>query len=87
MALAKLGEGDKAAELFSLLNPINHARTRADVLSLQDRALCGRRRHLCGGAACRTRRLDLVHGLGGMDVARRDREHSRSARSGPVAAD
>jgi cyclic beta-1,2-glucan synthetase len=31
MALAKLGEGDKAAGLFSLLNPINHARTRADV--------------------------------------------------------
>jgi cyclic beta-1,2-glucan synthetase len=30
-ALAKLGEGDKATGLFSLLNPINHARTRADV--------------------------------------------------------
>ena len=30
MAFAALGEGDKAAELFSLLNPINHARTRAD---------------------------------------------------------
>ena len=26
-ALAKLGDGDKAAELLSLLNPINHART------------------------------------------------------------
>jgi cyclic beta-1,2-glucan synthetase len=31
MALAQLGEGDKATNLFSLLNPINHARTRADV--------------------------------------------------------
>src|ERR1700694_120320 len=31
LALAKLGEGDKATSLFSLLNPINHARTRADV--------------------------------------------------------
>ncbi len=31
MAYAKLGQGDKAASLFSLLNPINHARTRADV--------------------------------------------------------
>lgn len=30
IAFATLGEGDKAAELFSLLNPINHARTRAD---------------------------------------------------------
>jgi cyclic beta-1,2-glucan synthetase len=31
MAFAELGEGDKAAALFSLLNPINHARTRSDV--------------------------------------------------------
>jgi cyclic beta-1,2-glucan synthetase len=31
MALAMQGNGDKAAQLFSLLNPINHARTRADV--------------------------------------------------------
>lgn len=31
LALAKLGDGDTATRLFSLLNPINHARTRADV--------------------------------------------------------
>jgi cyclic beta-1,2-glucan synthetase len=31
MAFAALGEGDKAAALFTLLNPINHARTRSDV--------------------------------------------------------
>jgi cyclic beta-1,2-glucan synthetase len=31
MAFAGLGEGDKAAGLFSLLNPINHARSRAAV--------------------------------------------------------
>jgi cyclic beta-1,2-glucan synthetase len=31
MAFAMLGEGDKAAGLFSLLNPINHALRRADV--------------------------------------------------------
>ena len=30
IAFAKLGEGDKAADLLSLLNPINHARTRAE---------------------------------------------------------
>ncbi len=30
LAFAKLGEGDKAGELFSLLNPINHARTQAE---------------------------------------------------------
>jgi cyclic beta-1,2-glucan synthetase len=31
MAFAQLGEGDKAAALFWLLNPINHTRTRSDV--------------------------------------------------------
>ncbi|HEX3176640.1 MAG TPA: glucoamylase family protein [Methylomirabilota bacterium] len=30
MAWAALGEGDKAFELFSMLNPINHARTEAE---------------------------------------------------------
>ena len=31
MAFARLGEGDKAAALFSLINPVNHARTRTDM--------------------------------------------------------
>jgi len=31
LAFAALGEGDKSGELFSLLNPINHASTRAGV--------------------------------------------------------
>jgi cyclic beta-1,2-glucan synthetase len=31
MAFAALGDGDRAARLFSLLNPVNHARTRAEV--------------------------------------------------------
>jgi cyclic beta-1,2-glucan synthetase len=31
LAFAALGEGDKAGELFSILNPINHASTRAGV--------------------------------------------------------
>jgi cyclic beta-1,2-glucan synthetase len=31
IALARLGEGDKSAALFSLLNPVNHARTRTDL--------------------------------------------------------
>jgi cyclic beta-1,2-glucan synthetase len=30
MAFARLGEGDKAAALFAMLNPINHARTPAE---------------------------------------------------------
>ncbi len=31
LAFAALGEGDKAGELFALLNPINHASTRAGI--------------------------------------------------------
>jgi cyclic beta-1,2-glucan synthetase len=31
MALAKLGSGDEAAELFHMLNPVNHTRERGDV--------------------------------------------------------
>jgi cyclic beta-1,2-glucan synthetase len=31
MAVARLGSGDEAVEIFHLLNPINHARTPADV--------------------------------------------------------
>ena len=31
MALARLGSGDEAAELFHMLNPINHTRSAADV--------------------------------------------------------
>lgn len=30
MAFAKMGDGDKAAELFELLNPINHSRTQIE---------------------------------------------------------
>ena len=31
MAFAELGEGEKAMNLFALINPINHARSRADL--------------------------------------------------------
>jgi cyclic beta-1,2-glucan synthetase len=31
LAFAQLGEGDRAADLFALLNPINHARTPEDI--------------------------------------------------------
>jgi cyclic beta-1,2-glucan synthetase len=32
LAFARLGDGNRALELFSMLNPINHSRTEADVL-------------------------------------------------------
>ena len=31
IAFARLGEGEKASALFSMLNPINHARSRSDL--------------------------------------------------------
>jgi cyclic beta-1,2-glucan synthetase len=35
MALARLGSGDEAAEVFHMLNPVNHARDAADVARYQ----------------------------------------------------
>ena len=35
MALARLGSGDEAAEVFHMLNPVNHARHAADVARYQ----------------------------------------------------
>jgi cyclic beta-1,2-glucan synthetase len=43
MALARLGSGDEVAELFHMLNPVNHTRTAADVerYKLEPYALAG----------------------------------------------
>jgi cyclic beta-1,2-glucan synthetase len=35
MALARLGSGDEAAELFHMLNPVNHTRTGPDLARYQ----------------------------------------------------
>ena len=69
----------KAAGLFSMLNPINHARTPLGPAPLQGRALCRRRRCLCRAGSCRARRLDLVHRLGRLAVPRRHRRDPGSA--------
>ena len=68
LAVAALGDGDKAAELFSLLNPINHASTPRRGLSLQGGAVRHGRRCLRRAAPCRPRRLDVVHRVRGLDV-------------------
>ena len=87
IALARLGMGDEAMELFHLINPINHMRTPEACRALPRRAVRRRRRRLRAPDARRPRRLDLVHRLGGMDVsgggagapraatARRDDQH------------
>ena len=79
MALARLGSGDEVAELFHMLNPINHTRTAADVERYKAEPYV-----VAGDVYARPphagpRRLELVHRLGGVDVSRRAREHARPA--------
>ena len=79
MALARLGSGDEVAELFHMLNPINHTRTRGGRRALQGRAVRRRGRRVRARAARRPRRLELVHRIGGVAVSGGAREHARAA--------
>ena len=67
-----LGDGDKAGELFAMLNPINHARTRADAERYKVEPYAVVADIYSTAATCRPRRLDLVHRLRGLDVTRGD---------------
>ncbi len=82
LAFAMLGDGDRAGELFSLLNPINHAGYARRHSSLQGRTLRGVRRCVFRAAACRPRRMDLVHGLSRLDVSHGRRRDSRNQAAG-----
>ena len=76
-AWAELGDGERASALFDLLNPIRHSDSAeaverykvepyvvsADVYSVEP--------------ACRPRRLDLVHRIGGVALSRRAGSHPR----------
>ena len=86
MAFAALGQGDKAVRLFSLLNPINHARTRAGVQRYKVEPYVIAADVYSNAAPRRTRRLDVVHRLGRMDAARGHREHPRTTAAGRGAA-
>ena len=79
MALARLGSGDEVAELFHMLNPINHTRTAADVERYKAEPYVVAGDVYARRAARRARRVELVHGIGGVDVSRRPREHARAA--------
>ena len=72
-----LGDGDKAGELFSLLNPINHASTRAAVHRYKVEPYVACADVYADAAARRARRLDLVHRLGRLDVPGRPRVDPR----------
>ena len=70
IAFAMLGDGDKAGELFSILNPINHARTRADIFRYKVEPYVVSA-DVYAEPRIWTRRLDLVYRLRRMDVSRR----------------
>ena len=90
IAFAMLGDGDKAAELFSMLNPINRAPTldAAQRYKVEPYVVAARR--VLSAAARGARRLDLVHGLGSLDVSRGPRvdaglpDSQRDAAARPV---
>ena len=97
IALARLGMGDEAMELFHMINPINHMRTRGRHGAIPCRAVRRSGRRLRAPDAHRPRRLDVVHRFGGMDVPGRHpvaprtpaerRDHEReSLHSGGMAA-
>ena len=92
MALAKLGSGDEAAELFHMLNPVNHTRTATDVAGYKAEPyvvagdVYARAPHAGRGG------WSWYTGIGRLDVPRGSREHSRAAtprrhvRRGPLHA-
>ena len=70
MAMARSGDGTRAAKILRMLNP-DRARARSGIgLALRDRALCGRGRRVPLARADRPGRLVLVYGFGGVDVPR-----------------
>ena len=72
IAFARLGEGAKAAGLFSHAQSDQPRPHPLGPAPLQGRALCRRRRHLFRGGSSRPWRLDLVYGLGRLAVSRRN---------------
>ena len=73
IAQAILGNGTQAAKLFSLLNPISHTSTRADVQRYKVEPYVVAADVYSVTPARRARRLDLVHRIGQLDVPRRSR--------------
>jgi len=75
LAFALLGDGDRAGELFSILNPINHASTRAGIhrYKVEPYVACAdvysAAQHVGRGGwdlVYRFRRLDVPHRSGGI---------------------
>ncbi len=77
IAFAMLGDGERAGELFSLLESNQSCFDARRTAQIQSGALRGRRRHLRRPTSHRTRWMDLVHGLCELDVSRGPGVYSR----------
>ena len=83
MAFAGLGQGDKAARaVLAAQSDQPRARRRAGVQRYKVEPYVVAADVYADRAARRARRLDLVHGLGRLDVPRGHREHPRTAPAG-----
>ncbi len=85
MAFAALGEGDKAVDLFALLNPINHTRTRADVHRYKVEPYVVAADVYAAPPHVGRGGWTWYTGLGRLDAARRRREHPRDCACGAAS--
>ena len=70
LATAMMGDGDRALELFQLLNPLERTRTPASVEVYRTEPYVVAADVYSAEGQVGTRRVDLVHGLGELDVPR-----------------
>ena len=69
LAFAELGDGNRAAELFSMINPITHTRDAAALSTYRAEPYVVAADRVLAGATRRTGRVDLVHRVRGLDVS------------------
>ena len=79
MAMARLGFGDEAAELFHMLNPVNHTRTAADVERYKAEPYVLAGDVFAHPAHAGRAGWSWYTGSAGLDVPGRRREHPRPA--------
>ena len=86
IALARLGLGDEAMELFHMINPINHMRTPEDVERYRAEPYVVAADVYAHPMHRRPRRLDVVHWVGRVDVSGGDRGAARTARAATASS-
>ena len=77
LAHAQFGNGDRAEALFRTVESDQPRHRCGERRALPRRALRRRGRRLLTGPSRRTRRMDVVHGVGRLDVPGRDRDDAR----------